>query len=68
MALAVTRAARGLLGRGRAITDGALNRLEMAFRLFDPCLSCATHALGQAPLVVRLRAPDGAVLDEVARG
>ncbi len=69
MAMSVTRAARGVLGRGRAVTEGALNRIEMAFRLFDPCLSCATHALpGAAPLVVTIRDAVGAVVDRVARG
>jgi F420-non-reducing hydrogenase large subunit len=32
----------------------------MAFRLYDPCLSCATHSLpGNMPLVVNLRSPSG---------
>jgi NAD-reducing hydrogenase large subunit len=37
-------------------------------RAFDPCLSCSTHALGQMPLHVELRAPDGSLLREVQRG
>jgi coenzyme F420-reducing hydrogenase alpha subunit len=46
-----------------------LNRVEMAFRLYDPCCSCATHALGKAPLELTVRrAVDGAVLDRVTRG
>jgi len=44
---------------GREITEGLLNHIEVAIRAFDPCLSCATHALGQMPLVVTLQDTDG---------
>jgi F420-non-reducing hydrogenase large subunit len=41
-----------------------LNRVEMAFRLYDPCLSCATHSLpGQMPLQVTLRDADGQLIE-----
>lgn len=53
---------------GNAITEGMLNRLEMAIRAHDPCLSCSTHAIGQMPLVVELYGPDGVLLDRQARG
>jgi NAD-reducing hydrogenase large subunit len=36
------------------ITEGLLNRIEVAIRAYDPCLSCATHALGKMPLKVSL--------------
>jgi NAD-reducing hydrogenase large subunit len=39
---------------GQEITEGLLNHIEVAVRAYDPCLSCATHALGQMPLVVEL--------------
>ncbi len=52
---------------GDKIPEGVLNRVEAGIRAFDPCLSCSTHAAGQMPLVVRLIAPGGAVLDEVRR-
>jgi NAD-reducing hydrogenase large subunit len=39
---------------GRELTEGLLNHIEVAIRAFDPCLSCATHALGQMPLEVSL--------------
>lgn len=45
---------------GREITEGLLNHIEVAIRAFDPCLSCATHALGQMPLIVTLEDADGA--------
>ncbi len=52
---------------GTKLTEGMLNRVEAAIRCYDPCLSCATHALGQMPLAVELVSADGTVLDSVAR-
>ncbi|MBL8464991.1 MAG: Ni/Fe hydrogenase subunit alpha [Thauera sp.] len=48
---------------GKEITEGLLNHLEVAIRAFDPCLSCATHALGKMPLEVRLVDAEGTELD-----
>jgi NAD-reducing hydrogenase large subunit len=47
---------------GAEITEGLLNHIEVAIRAYDPCLSCATHALGDMPLIVTLEDPDGAVI------
>jgi len=47
---------------GREITEGLLNHVEVAIRAFDPCLSCATHALGQMPLIVTLEDADGSLI------
>ena len=52
---------------GTRMTEGMLNRVEAAIRCYDPCLSCATHALGQMPLEITLMAADGQVLDRVSR-
>jgi NAD-reducing hydrogenase large subunit len=49
------------------ITEGMLNQVEVAIRAYDPCLSCATHALGQMPLEVELLDADGQTLDKRAR-
>ncbi len=46
------------------ITEGLLNHLEVGIRAYDPCLSCATHALGQMRLHVQLVAADGTLLEE----
>ena len=54
--------------RGTTIPEPMLNRVEHGIRCYDPCLSCSTHAVGQMPLLVRLIAPDGSVLNEAARG
>jgi len=45
------------------VTEPMLNAVEVAIRAYDPCLSCATHALGHMPLEVELIGPDGVVID-----
>jgi NAD-reducing hydrogenase large subunit len=52
---------------GKALTEGLLNRIEVAIRAYDPCLSCATHALGQMPLDVLLLGPGGELIDHVLK-
>ncbi len=52
---------------GRKLTEGLLNRIEVAIRAFDPCLSCATHALGKMPLEVELLDGAGERIDLLAR-
>jgi len=54
MGLSVKRAAERLIRDGAA-DEVILDRVEMAFRAYDPCLACATHALpGKLPLQVEL--------------
>jgi NAD-reducing hydrogenase large subunit len=50
---------------GRKIQEGALNRVSALVRAYDPCLSCSTHVLGQAAVVLQLEGPDGELLDSV---
>ncbi|UCH34007.1 MAG: Ni/Fe hydrogenase subunit alpha [Armatimonadota bacterium] len=65
--MSIKKAAQGLIKKGHA-TEGLLNMVEMAFRAYDPCFGCATHALpGEMPLVVRIRDSDGAPLQEIVR-
>ncbi|MDE1949983.1 MAG: Ni/Fe hydrogenase subunit alpha [Burkholderiales bacterium] len=52
---------------GHELTEGLLNRIEVAIRAYDPCLSCATHAIGRMPLVATLLDHEGRVLDEVEK-
>ena len=63
---AVQRIAEDFLA-GQKITEGLLNRVEVAIRAYDPCLSCATHALGRMPLAVSLHDASGEVLSERVR-
>lgn len=53
--------------KGDRLAEPMLNRVEAVIRCYDPCLSCSTHAIGDMPLVVDLVAPDGTVLDSLAR-
>jgi NAD-reducing hydrogenase large subunit len=52
---------------GRELTEGLLNHIEVAIRAYDPCLSCATHALGQMPLDVSLRGHEGELIDRIVK-
>ena len=52
---------------GKKLTEGLLNHIEVAIRAFDPCLSCATHALGKMPLEVELLDAEGGMLSTLSR-
>jgi len=67
ISLSIKKAAREFV-KGPNVREGFLNRVEMAFRAYDPCLSCATHALGQMPLIVELVDCEGNVLARRAKG
>lgn len=54
MNLAVRSVADSFMGGQEKITEGMMNAVEVAIRAYDPCLSCATHALGQMPLEISL--------------
>jgi len=60
---AVQKVAQDDISGQKVITEGLLNHIEVAIRAYDPCLSCATHALGRMPLEVELIDADGALLD-----
>ncbi len=60
---AVTKVAQDYISGKPEITEGMLNRIEVAIRAYDPCLSCATHALGQMPLVVEMVDAEGTTVD-----
>jgi F420-non-reducing hydrogenase large subunit len=69
ISMAIKGAARGLIRKGSTVDNATLNKIEMAFRSYDPCFGCATHSLpGEMPMIVRVRsAEDGSILDEVRR-
>ena len=62
----VRRVAKRYL-HGHTLTEGLLNHIEVAIRAYDPCLSCATHALGQMPLQVDLVDAAGRLIDRASR-
>ena len=66
--MSLKKAAQGLIKKGTEITDGILNMVEMAFRAYDPCFSCATHSLpGEMPMIVNIREKDGTLIHSVKR-
>jgi NAD-reducing hydrogenase large subunit len=62
---AVRRVAKRYLS-GRTLTEGLLNHIEVVTRAFDPCLSCATHALGKMPLQLELQDAAGQVIGRIS--
>lgn len=68
MCMDVAKVAKGLI-HNFEVSPGLLNMVEMAFRAYDPCNSCATHSLpGQMPLTAEIRNADGSLYDTVTRG
>lgn len=69
ISMSIKKAAEGLVKKGTEITDGVLNRIEMAFRAYDPCFGCATHSIvGEMPLEVYLHdAVSGEVIQVTRR-
>jgi NAD-reducing hydrogenase large subunit len=63
----VRSVAKDYLGGRTEITEGMMNAIEVGIRAYDPCLSCATHALGQMPLIVTVVDAEGRVLSERVR-
>ncbi len=64
MSMSIKKAAQAFIKQGVVVSEGILNRVEMAFRPYDPCLGCATHSLpGQMPLQLTIRDPQGEIVD-----
>jgi NAD-reducing hydrogenase large subunit len=60
----VREVAKNVLNNKPEITEPMLNQIEIAIRAYDPCLSCAAHALGEMPLIVQLEDCYGNLIDE----
>jgi len=68
MGMSIKKAAQSFIKAGTVVTEGLLNRVEMAYRAYDPCLGCATHSLpGKIPLEISIHDAGGEVI-EVVRG
>lgn len=66
--MSVDKAARGLI-KGGKLNDGLLNMVEMAFRAYDPCYGCATHALpGHTPLIVNIYNSKLQLIEQLKQG
>jgi F420-non-reducing hydrogenase large subunit len=70
IAMSVDKAAKAMVkGKNGSVDEGLLNMVEMAFRAYDPCHGCATHAIpGQMPLLVRVWDSEGRIMREVKHG
>ncbi len=64
--MAITQVAKKYV-KAKTLQEGMLNRVEAVIRAFDPCLSCATHAIGQMPLDIKLVDDEGKLLDRKIR-
>lgn len=65
--MSVKRAAQSQIHGGQ-VSEGILNRVEMAFRAYDPCLSCATHSLpGRMPLEIVVRDAAGKLVEHLSQ-
>ena len=66
--MSIKKAAQGIIKKGIPVTEGQLNMIEMAFRAYDPCFSCATHSLpGQMRMIVNIHSSDGNIIQSVRR-
>ncbi len=64
---AVNHVAMKMLDGQPKITEGMLNAIEVAIRAYDPCLSCATHAVGQMPLEISLFDSNEKLIDQLVK-
>ncbi|MCD4747342.1 MAG: Ni/Fe hydrogenase subunit alpha [Bacteroidales bacterium] len=66
--MSLKKAAQGLIKKGVDVDDGILNMIEMAFRAYDPCFSCATHRLpGEMPLIINFRDKESSIIRTIRR-
>jgi len=66
--MSLKKAAEGLITKDTEVTEGTLNMIEMAFRAYDPCFSCATHSLpGQMRMELVLKDSEGKTIRTVKR-
>jgi len=67
MNLDIRNVARTLIKKGQ-VSNGILNMVEMGFRSYDPCFSCATHAaIGQMPMEIVIHDHTGEVVNRIKR-
>ena len=65
---AVKQVATRVMTGKKEITEGMMNAVEVAIRAYDPCLSCATHALGQMPLEFEIYDVDNKLIERKFKG
>jgi F420-non-reducing hydrogenase large subunit len=66
--MSIKKAAEGFIKKGVEVHQGILNMIEMAFRAYDPCFSCATHCFpGQMPMILEIRQGNGELVQRLIR-
>lgn len=66
--MSVKKAAQELIKPGKEISEALLNEIEMAWRPYDPCMSCSTHNLpGTMPLEVTVYDSKGFIVKKLSR-
>ncbi|MBU1014684.1 MAG: Ni/Fe hydrogenase subunit alpha [Bacteroidetes bacterium] len=66
--MSLKKAAQGIIKNGDEVTEGMLNMVEMAFRAYDPCFSCATHFQpGKMPFELNIRDLNGTLIRSISR-
>jgi F420-non-reducing hydrogenase large subunit len=67
MNLDIRNVAKTLIKDGQ-VSNGILNMVEMGFRSYDPCFSCATHAaIGQMPMELVIHDSTGEEIRRIRR-
>ena len=68
ISMTVKKVAQGIIRKGTEITEGLLNRIELAWRAYDPCMGCATHTLpGQLPIEIAVYDAEGTLIEVAKR-
>lgn len=66
--MSIKKAAEGIIKKEAEVTEGMLNMIEMAFRAYDPCFSCATHSLpGQMRMELVIKDIKGQIIRTIKR-
>jgi F420-non-reducing hydrogenase large subunit len=66
--MSIVKAAKDLIKAGESVSEAALNKIEMAFRAYDPCIGCATHAQpGETPLKINLFDHNQKLIEKIQR-
>jgi F420-non-reducing hydrogenase large subunit len=67
ISMSIRDAAKGLI-HNKEVNQGLLNKVEMAFRAYDPCFACATHfAIGQMPLTINVHDKSKKLIRKIQR-
>ncbi len=64
---AVNIIAKSYMENQKEITEPMMNAVEVGIRAYDPCLSCATHALGKMPMEFEMLDSQGKLIQRICK-